>query len=124
MSIQRRTMIMGALLVSAAILYGVARRHSSVLVYYVVEQSLLQKAPSGVGRDELRTRLHRHLSTSPDERARIEKLLRISQRLEKVQHLTVEDLDDILGGEKVGRLAAPGCFSPGIGNFSRQRMSE
>lgn len=114
MSMQRRTMIMGALLISAAILYGVARRCSSGLVHYVVEQSLLQKAPAGVGPDELRARLDRHLSASPDERARLEKLLRISHYLEKVQHLTAEDLNDLL---------AKG-FSPAEGNFSPQRMSE
>ena len=87
---------MFALCALALILYGAAKYYSPSLVLYVVEQTLIQKAPTGSQPVLIHERLHTLLATAPDQNARMTKLLRISERLEKVQNLTPEELDGIL----------------------------
>jgi hypothetical protein len=96
MTVQKRSMVMIALFAFASILYGVARHYSPALVLFVVEQSLAQKAPSGTDLVRLPERLQTILSAAPDQNARMEKLLRISQYLEKVQQLTPNELKVLL----------------------------
>jgi hypothetical protein len=96
MTIQRRLAIVAAMLVFAFILYGAAKYYSPLLVDYVVEQSLLQKAPAGIDPAQLRERLHLYLSTAPDKNRRMELLFFISGYLEKVQHLTPEEVKELL----------------------------
>jgi len=96
---------MVALLAIASVLYGVARYYSPSLILYVVEQSLAQKAPAGTSLVLLHERLRALLSTAPDQNAKMERLLQISQYLEKVQYLTREELDELVAVEKTGRLS-------------------
>jgi hypothetical protein len=99
-TIQKRSMVMAVLFVLAAALYGVARYYSPSLILYVVEQSLAQKAPAGTDPMLLRERLHALLSSSLDQNAKMQRLLRISQYLEKVQRLKPEELNELMGIEK------------------------
>ena len=71
--------------------YAIARHFTPSLIFYVVEQSLIQKAPANVHAEMVRTHLNVILSPLPDQDARMEKLLWISQYLEKVQHLKAEE---------------------------------
>lgn len=91
-------MIAGALFAVASMLYGTARYYSPYLVLYVVEQALMQKAPPGMDPDLLHKRLRAFLLEAPDRSARMKRLLRISEYLEKTQTLTSEELDELLGG--------------------------
>ncbi len=101
MTVQKRSVVMFALIASASILYGAARHYSPALVQFVVEQSLEQKAPSGTDLNQTRERLRSLLSKTPDQHARMEKLLRISQYLEKVQQLSPDELNELLTIEKL-----------------------
>ncbi len=83
----------------ASVLYGVARHYSPFLILHVVEQSLVQKAPAGTDSKLLHAQLHAHLSASPNQNARVERLLRISEYLEKTQKLTTEELDKLMAAE-------------------------
>jgi hypothetical protein len=65
-----------------------------------VEQSLIQKAPPGTDAAHLQDRLRAHLSTTSDQYARMRRLLRISESLEKVQSLTPEELDKLIAAER------------------------
>jgi hypothetical protein len=96
MTIQRRLSIMIVLLVIAAVLYGTARFYAPSLVFYVVEQTLLQKAPQGTDPDSLHERLDALVSAASNREAGMERLFRISEYLEKVQSLTSEQLDELL----------------------------
>jgi len=87
---------MVGLFLLASVLYGVARHYSPSLVLYVVEQSLVQKAPAGTDSKLLLARLHALLSKTPSQKTRMEKLLRISEYLEKTQRLTSEELDKLM----------------------------
>ena len=100
MTIQRRSLVLGSLLVIALIFYGAAKYYSPSLIFYVVEQSLLQKSPSGIDPSSLRERFHTSISTVPDKNSKMERLLRISEYLEKVQRLSFEELNQLLAIEK------------------------
>lgn len=90
-------MVVGGLFAAAAIFYGTARYSSLYLVQYVVEQSLMQKAPPGTDPEQLHRRIRAFLSEVPDRDTRMKRLLRISERLEKTQILTSDELDELLG---------------------------
>ena len=96
MTIRKRSLVMGSLMVIASVFYGAAKYYSPSLVFFVVEQSLIQKAPSGVDRTLLHDRLRAQIFATPDKTSRMQKLLRISECVEKVQYLTLEQLDQIL----------------------------
>ena len=102
MAIQKRLLVIGTLLGVILVLYGAASYYSPALVFYVVEQSLLQKAPPGTDAALLHERLRAHISAAPDKNSQMEKLLRISEYLEKVQSLTFRQLDEILAVKKPG----------------------
>jgi len=96
MTIQKRLLVIGLLFVVASVLYGAAKHYSPSLVLYVVEQSLLQKAPSGIGSDSVHARFHAIISAAPDKSSKMKRLLRISEYLEKVQFLNLEQVDQLL----------------------------
>ncbi len=100
MTIRKRSLVIGSVLAIALVLYGAARYYSPALVLYVVEQSLMQKAPSGINTSLLHERFHAHVFSAPDKTSRMERLLRISESLEKVQHLTFEQLNNLLAVDK------------------------
>ena len=102
MKFQKRLMVVAALGIVALACYVTARHYSAGIVLYVVEQSLVQKAPPGTDPALLRERFHALLSGAPGPKARMEELLRISEALEKVQRLTPEELGELLGAEKSG----------------------
>jgi hypothetical protein len=102
MTIQKRSIIAAVMVSLALVFYGAARHYSPSLILYVVEQSLAQKAPAGTDSILLRERLHAILASAPNQSVRMEKLLRISEYLEKVQHLSYEEIDRILAMDKPG----------------------
>jgi hypothetical protein len=87
---------MALLLALASVLYGAARHYSPLIVEYVVEQTLMQKAPSGTDPALLNSRFRALLSAAPSNQVRMERLLRISEYLEKVQSLTPGELEDLM----------------------------
>ena len=100
MTLKQRTMVLGGLVVMGAVIYGIALHQSPILVSFVVRQTLVQKAPSGVAAQEVEKRLDAHLQSFPDSHARLERLLEISQYLEKVQKLDSRELDELLSGAR------------------------
>ncbi len=100
MTIQKRSVVLGSLFVMASICYGAAKHYSPSLIYFVVEQSLLQKSPSGIDSNSLRERFQAVISAAPDKSSKMERLLRISEYLEKVQLLSSDELNQLLAIEK------------------------
>jgi hypothetical protein len=76
--------------------YGLAKYYAPSLVYFVVEQTLIEKTPPGTDHAQLRKRFHALISLAPDQNAKMEKLFRISGYLEKIQFLTPAQLDDMM----------------------------
>ncbi len=100
MTIRNRSLVIAYLFVTASLLYGAAKLYSTSLVFFVVEQSLLQKAPSGINPASVHERLHARITTLPDRTSQMQKLLQISEYLEKVQYLNFKQIDDLLAVEK------------------------
>jgi hypothetical protein len=100
MTVQKRLITACTLLAFASILYGAGRHYSPALIRYVVEQSLIQKAPSGADPVHLQNRLRAILSKIQSRDAQTQKLLQISEYLEKVQFLTPEDVDSLMAQGK------------------------
>lgn len=84
------------LLAIALAIYGSARYYSQSLVLFVVEQTLLQRSPSGTDPGLLRRRLETHLAASPSQESKMAELMNLSMRLEKVQALTPGELEELL----------------------------
>ena len=71
MSFQRRAGIVSLIFIAALTVYGLARLYSHPLIIYVVEQSLIQKAPAGSDPGLLRARFHAMLAAMPDRNVRL-----------------------------------------------------
>jgi hypothetical protein len=76
--------------------YGLAKYYAPSLVYFVVEHTLIEKAPPGTDPVLLRKQLHALISAAPDQNAKMEKLFHISGYLEKVKFLTLVQLYDVM----------------------------
>ena len=100
MTIRKRSIVIGSIFAIASVFYGAARYYSPSLVLYVVEQSLMQKAPTGINTSLLRERFRTHVFSAPEKASQMGRLLRISESLEKVQHLTFEQLNELLAVDK------------------------
>jgi hypothetical protein len=88
---------LGGVLVLAT--YAGLKRQSPAIVAYVVEQTLVQKSPPGTDEVGLRHRFRDVIDDFPDGSARLEKLLALSQALEKTQKLNNLELEQLLGKE-------------------------
>jgi hypothetical protein len=96
MPIKRRLAVAIAVLILILAVYGTIKLYSPLLTFYVVEQTLIQKAPPGTDPALLHERLQLIVSASPTSKARMEELFRISAYLEKVQTLTPEQLEFLI----------------------------
>jgi hypothetical protein len=96
MSILKRSAVMVLLAVFAGMVYAGARTYSPALISYVVEQSLLQKAPPNMHSGDIQERFGTYIDSYQDQDVRMQRLLVISKYLEKVQRLTIEEFDRLL----------------------------
>ncbi len=100
MTIRGRSIIIAVLLAVSSCLYGAARCYAPILALHVVEQTLLQKAPEGISKSRLRERFHALLAQAQDPAAKMARLFAISERLEKAQTLTPEELEELLAADE------------------------
>ncbi len=106
MDFRRRAFIVSMLLIAAVAAYAAARSYSDRLLIYVVEQSLMQKAPPGTDPTQLRARFRSLLAGLPDRQSALAKALSLSQSIERVQTLTSQELEQLL--PVTTKLRAPG----------------
>jgi hypothetical protein len=96
MTIQKRSLIILYIIVLLSMLYGVAKYKSTYLVEFIVERTLIQKAPSGTDPARVRDRLRVLIEGMPDRKSKTDLLFRIAGELEKVQALTLQGISQIL----------------------------
>lgn len=89
----RRIRILCIILVLGVVSYALARSFAPAIIEYVVEETLVQKAPHGVDPAVVRTRLAAALAGRADGNARLESLLEVARSLEKYQRLTPQEFD-------------------------------
>jgi hypothetical protein len=102
MSFKRRTACVALLVVLAAAAYAAGRSFSPDLVAYVVEEMLVQKGAPGTDPAQARRRLRESAGAIQDPELRLQKLLALSQRLEKVQILGPAELERLLPPAEAG----------------------
>lgn len=96
MTIRKRSAVLALFILLVSVLYGAAKVNSHFLVEYVVEQTLIQKAPAGTDSAKIKKCLQELLAAEPDRHSRTVLLFRISSDLEKVQVLSLQALVDLL----------------------------
>jgi len=105
MTVQKRSIVMGVILLFLAMVYGIAKVNSPFLVEYVVEKTLIQKAPPGTDPVKIHERLQELLGEAPGRHERTDLLFGISAYLEKVQTLSPQDLANLMQVEAAGTFA-------------------
>ncbi len=95
MALRHRLVIVGLLALIALGAYALGRFYSPALMTYVVEQTLIEKAPPGTDASLLRHRFEAAIGSQPAGE-KLQRLMRLSQYLEKVQELTQPELDLLL----------------------------
>jgi hypothetical protein len=96
MTFRQRTLILTGVGILAIGAYAIARFYSTALVSFVVEEALIQKAPAGSDNGRIRVRFHDLIQSLPDHRSRQQRLMEISQYLEKIQRLDPAGLERLL----------------------------
>ena len=104
MTFRKRSAVMGIVVGFFLVFYGTAKYNSHLLVEYVVERTLVQKAPAGTDPDKIRRHLQELLAAASDRHAKTELLFRISRDLEKVQVLSSPALVELMNPERYGIL--------------------
>jgi len=99
MIFSRRLGIIGILLAFTLVAYAVANRYSATIVTHVVEQALIQKSPPGSDPTVVRQRFRAHMKTFPDDDSKLKRALGLSQYLEKLQRLSGEQFEALIGNE-------------------------
>ena len=103
--------MMASALVCSAAACALARRHSTRMVEYVVEEALVQKALPATAPEVVRQRFERRVQSFPDPETRLEFLLSLSQDLEKIQAIEPGALDRAIGDRAGAGSAIPGNLS-------------
>jgi hypothetical protein len=90
-------LISGLLLTLALASYCAVLHYSPRLVAFVVQESIMQKAPEHADPNLVRARFQALLDAAPDDDTRMQTVLAMSQQLEKVQKLNDLELEQLLG---------------------------
>jgi len=75
--------------------YAIAKHYSPSLVAHVVKQALIEKAPAGMSPALVRERFEKLMAADPSN-DKLEKMLALSNYLEKVQKLTPAEFERLL----------------------------
>ncbi len=103
MNLSRRLAVFLVVAVLFLAAYAVGKHYSPLLVHYVVTETLIEKAPAGTDPAALRNRMAALRPARGDGGESLKRLLAISQRLEKVQRLAPEEMEEILAAATARR---------------------
>jgi len=106
-ALKRRLFVAGLAVCLAAALLVTAKKYSVSLIAFVVEEALIQKLPAGSDPTAVRLEFRNMLAGLPDRQLRLERLLYMSQYLEKLQDLDRPELERLLTIKAAGIPAAP-----------------
>jgi hypothetical protein len=101
MTLRRRVGIAVVLAIPTLFAYAAVRYYSTELIGLVVERTLAEKTPPGTDQVTVAARMHAMIAAAPNRQAKLEKLLELSQYLEKRQALTRPELEMLLGNPEV-----------------------
>ncbi len=96
---KRTLLILTPMLLAGGVALGLLRIYEVDLIQMIVVNAVLQKAPAGFPGERIRSEFDqalREAKTAGSEAAYLTELLDLSRRLEKVQELSWEQVEDIL----------------------------
>jgi len=97
---KRTTIIAAAVIVVLGIGFMLGlNRYKLVLIQTIVENAVIQKAPAGHSQEQIRRAFDEHYRKAGQmdrEDEYLDRLLKASQRLEKIQHLESDEVDQLL----------------------------
>jgi Skp family chaperone for outer membrane proteins len=96
MTLRMRFATLALMVILALAANAAARYYSTPLIVYVVEQTLLQKAPSSIGHEAIHNRFQKFLAAASERRSMQEELLALARSLEKNQQLSADELRRLL----------------------------
>jgi hypothetical protein len=102
MAFRRRLVIAVLLALPALAAYALGRYYAPDVITLIVEQSLVEKAPPGTDPETTQSRFQVLMAGCASREARMNTLLQLSQYLEKVQELSVPELEALLQGTPPG----------------------
>jgi hypothetical protein len=102
MTLRRRLGIAVLLMLPAMVAYALGRYYSPDLISLVVEQSLVEKAPPGTDSKTIQSRFQSLMAGYDTREAKMSALLQLSQYLEKIQQLSLPELEALLRGTPPG----------------------
>ena len=79
--------------------YATARYYSPSLIAHVVKQALIEKAPAGMNPTLVGERFEKLMAADPSD-DKLEKMLALSNYLEKVQKLTPAEFERLLANRE------------------------
>jgi hypothetical protein len=95
----RRVTVLAAVLILGVGSVLFFRQYKLELIHLIVENAVIQKAPAHYPEDRIRHAFESNLAraeASGSEELYLDRLLQLSQRLEKIQALSAEELDRLL----------------------------
>jgi hypothetical protein len=101
-TLKRRLIVAGLLTCFALAVLAAAKHYSVPLIAYVVEEALVQKLPAGTDPPVVRQKFQALIAALPDRQLKLEKLLYMSQYLEKLQTIDRQELEWLLTQNPAG----------------------
>ncbi len=96
---RRTVLILAAMLAAGGLALGLLRAHEIELIHLIVVNALLQKVPDGFPEEKIRSEFDVALQEAEKagtEQEYLTELLDLSRRLEKVQELSWDQVEDLL----------------------------
>ena len=107
MTLKRRLIVAGLAAGFAGAVLVTAKRSSVSLISYIVEEALVQKLPAGTDPEVVRREYRSMVAALPEGHLKLEKLLSMSQFLEKLQTIERRDLEQLLAAKPARFPSAP-----------------
>ena len=106
MPIRKRLGIAVILVLPALAAYILGRQYAPDVITFVVEHTLVEKSPPGTDSELVKSRFRNMIAGCATTETRMRTLLQLSQYMEKVQELSIPELESLLRG------APPGAARP------------
>ena len=98
MTLRRRLGIAVLLVFPGFAAYVLGRYYSPDVIAFIVEHTLVEKSPPGTDPESVKSRFRNMIAGCTTADLRMQILLQLSQYMEKVQELSVPELESLLRG--------------------------
>ena len=98
MPLRKRLGIAVLLVLPAFVAYLLGRCYAPDVITFIVEHTLVEKSPDGTDPELVKSRFRNMIAGCTTTETRMQTLLQLSQYMEKVQELSVPEMESLLRG--------------------------